>query len=100
MTEITIDLREGFFQDVVGGGWAGAARVRASGVTTRMQTAFAGSLPLDKTAGVTSLSIEVPTRGLAAEAALPPERPLWVGVSILEPNRLEVRVQAEPFGYL
>lgn len=96
---LTVDLREGFDGDSVQLSAAGVGTLQVDGVRTRMQTGLARSLKLEVAPDAARLQVAV--RGLAADVALPAQRPLWVGVSIAESgDRLEVQVQSEPFGYL
>lgn len=100
--EVTLDLREGFAGEEVVVSAQNMAALRLPGVSTRMQTGLARSLPLaDLPAGSTTLHVALPALGLAQDVALPPQRPLWVGVSLSRArDALEVQVQEQPFGYL
>jgi hypothetical protein len=96
---VTLDLREGFDADEVSIRAAGMPDIQLASVSTRLQIGRARSLPLPD--AVHALDIELPKRGVLTRVALLPERPLWVGVSLSrDGQRLEVRQQLEPFGYV
>jgi hypothetical protein len=99
MAEVTIDLQEGFFDDTLVVRHDGQEVARRDGLRTRMQTGFAHQFELDLPPGATALEIVLPAKDIAALVQLPPERPLWIGVS-LDAGRLQIRVAREAFGYL
>lgn len=100
-TEVTLELREGFFADEVVASADGMESVRVRDVTTRTQIGHARSLVLPLPASAQRLRVELPVLGLSQDVALAAERPLWVGVSLSRGrDRIEVQVQQQPFGYV
>lgn len=102
---VTVDLREGFTGQTVRLVAPGLAPVQLDAVRTRLQIGLAGSQALALPAGELTLRIELPTSDdqppLRQDVDLPATRPLWVGVSLARSaDRLEVVVQAQPFGYV
>lgn len=99
--EVRLELREGFHDDEVEVAAAGLETLRLSGVTTRLQTGLARSVPLALPPGATRLRVAVPGAGVAAEVELPATRPLWLGVSLSrERDALALEVRSTPFGYV
>lgn len=99
--EVTLELREGFHDDEVEASAAGMATLSLRGVTTRLQTGLAHSVALELPAGASRLRVSLPAAAVAAEAALPATRPLWVGASLSrERDALTLEVRTEPFGYV
>jgi len=99
MADVTIDLQEGFFDDTVVVRHDDREVARREGLRTRMQIGLADQLELDLPSGATAIEIALPEKDIAALVQLPPERPLWIGVS-LDAGRLKIRVAREAFGYL
>jgi len=80
--------------------WAcGRLADRRSGVTTRQQIGLATSFDLPIEPLPTELEIAVPSRDLRSTLRLEAGGPRQLGVSILD-DRLTVRLQHEPFGYV
>jgi hypothetical protein len=100
MTEITVDLQDGFMDDTVAVSCAGREVVREQGVTTRFQIGMARSLQANVPEGARELQVEVPTKGERATVAIDPSKPVFVGVSLTTEGQLEIRVQERPFGYM
>lgn len=99
MADVTLDLQEGFFDDTVVVRHAGREIARREKVRTRMQIGLADQLELDLPAGAVAFEIALPDKDIAAVVNLPPERPLWVGVS-LDSGRLRIRIARDAFGYV
>lgn len=100
MSELTIDLQEGFYEDRVVVRSNGEELASVDGVTTRVQLGHARSLELELPADAREVAIEVPTRGLRAVVRLEPGTRWYVGVSITRDGRIETRLSRMPFGYL
>ena len=100
MTQLKIDLQEGFHEDTVILRAGGQEITKAAGVTTRVQTGLARSLEIEVPESAESIEIEVPTRGEKATVDLDRSKPMFVGVSLSQEGRLKSRVSATPFGYL
>jgi hypothetical protein len=100
MAEITVDLQDGFVNDVVAISADGREVLRDERVKTRFQIGRARSVRIEVPEGRVTLAIEVPTRNLRATAAIDTSQPVFVGISITTEEKLEVRVQSQPFGYL
>jgi hypothetical protein len=100
MVEVTIDLQDGFKDDTVVISAGGRELVREQAVSTRFQIGKAKSLRVALPEGQITLTVEVPTQNRRATVPLDTTRPVFVGVSLTTEGELEVRTQAQPFGYL
>ena len=100
MTEITVDLQDGFKDDTVAASAGGREVMREEGVTTRFQIGRARSLQVAVPEGTQELEVEVSTKGERATMPIDPSKPVFVGVSLTTEGHLEVRVQEHPFGYM
>jgi hypothetical protein len=100
MTEITVDLQDGFMDDTVAVSCGGREVVREQGVTTRFQIGMAKSLQVAVPEGAEVLEVEVPTKGERATVPIDPSKPVYVGVSLTTEGQLDVTVQERPFGYM
>jgi hypothetical protein len=100
MAEITIDLQDGFMDDIVAVSVGGREVMREQGVTTRFQIGMAKSLQVAVPESTEVLEVEVPTKGERATVPIDPSNSVFVGVSLTTEGRLEVRVQEHPFGYM
>jgi hypothetical protein len=99
MDEVTIDLREGFIDDVVVFSARHRELIRVEDVKTRMQLGLARSIRSSIPVEVERLVIAIPTRNTRSEIVLPPERPLWIWISLDEQGNPEIRVHTEkPMG--
>lgn len=100
MTELTVDLQEGFHDDRVVVRSGGAELASADDVTTRVQLGLARSLEVTLPAGARDVEIEVPTRDLRTAVQVDPGTRAYLGVSITRDGRIETRLSTTPFGYL
>src|SRR5262249_16936544 len=98
--EVKLDLQDGFVRDEVIVYADGQEIARASDVTTRTQLGLARSLRLPIGPGAVRLSVAVPGLCLVETRDLPGSGPLWIGASLNDVrDRLDLRVQAQPFVY-
>jgi hypothetical protein len=100
MSAITLDLQDGFFEDLVVITAEGRELARVEGVSTRFQIGLARSLRLDVPSHPTELLIAVPTKDASVTVTVDPRAASHVGVSRSTEGELEVKVAPEPFGYL
>jgi hypothetical protein len=100
MTEITVDLQDGFMDDTVAVSAGGQEVVREQGVTTRFQIGMAKSLQVTVPEGKVTLEVEVPTKNRRARVPIDTSKPVCVGISLTTEGELDVKVQEQPFGYM
>jgi hypothetical protein len=100
MTEVKVDLQDGFMDDTVVISAQGQQLLREEGVTTRFQIGKARSLEVAMPEGEVTLEVEVPTKNESTTVPIDTSKPVFVGVSLTTEGRLEVRVQERPFGYM
>jgi hypothetical protein len=100
MTEITVDLQDGFKDDTVTVSAGGREVMREEGVTTRFQIGMARSLQVAVPEGEVTLEVEVSTKNARATVAIDTSKPVFVGVSLTTEGELEIRVQERLFGYM
>ncbi len=99
MTQIRIDLQEGFRHDAV--------TIRVNGeevlntdVSTRLQTGFAGSVEIDVPEPSATIEIALPDRDVSATIPLHVDSAVYVGVSLTPDSKIEHRLSQDPFGYV
>lgn len=99
MDDVTIDLREGFMDDVVVVSAGHRELSRVERVTTRMQLGLARTIRSSIPEFMEVFEIAIPTRNTHSEIVLPKERPLWIWVSLDEQGNPEIRVHIDkPMG--
>ena len=99
MTQLTIDLQEGFDQDRVIVRVNGAEVCVKDEVTTRRVLGLAESCEAEVRGAEATVEVELPHRDLRASASLHLDGPMWLGVRV-EDDRVELKPSDEPFAYL
>jgi hypothetical protein len=90
MPTVTVDLQEGFEDDVVEVWLGGEHRWREEAVTTNLAIALAASVPLEAEAGESELRVAVTSRGVEATQRLAVEQDVTVAVNLADGSvRLE-----------
>lgn len=98
--EIAVDLQDGFVDDTVVISAEGHELFRDQHVSTRFQIGRAKSVRVAVPDGRPILTIDVPTRNVSTTVSIDTAHPVYVGISLSTQGKLEVKVQAQPFGYL
>jgi hypothetical protein len=100
MATLAIHLQEGFNDDTVILQINGAEVFRKEKVKTKLMLGLADdSFQTEVRPGSISLEVAVPTRNITAAIPLEADMDTYVGISIVN-NRIEYKIQREPFGYM
>lgn len=99
MPLLHVALQEGFSNDTVEIRVNGAEVFRKSGVSTRLQIGFAGSVETEVAAGTVDLNVSMPQKSLSNSVVIPFSDATYVGVSV-EAQGIVFSVSMEPFGYV
>lgn len=100
MTLLTIDLQDGFSDDVVTIKVNGREVLGEKRVSTEFQIGWAERLEVDTDEQRVVVDLSVPTQNLSKEVEIDLQGPTFVGFSIDPSDGIEVRVSSQPFGYL
>jgi|SRR5688500_11939303 hypothetical protein len=84
MPTVTVDLQEGFEDDIVEVWLGDERRWREEGVTTNLAIALAASVPLEAEAGESELRVAVPSRGVEATQRLAVEQDVTVAANLAD----------------
>lgn len=93
MPTVTVDLQDGFDDDVVEVWLGGERRWREDSVTTNLAISLAASVPLEAEAGESELRVAMPSRGVEAAQQLAVEQDVTVAVNLADDG-----LRLEPLG--
>ncbi len=97
---LTIDLRDGFYNDTVVVLADGLEVYRQGNVTTRTMTGFADSMITKLKPGQHSLRVLLLEKEVSTEIKLDIQTPLYLGLEYKPQKGLEYMLQGEPFRYM
>ena len=100
MPTLTIDLQDGFQEEVIRVEVSGRKVLEEAGVNTRFQIGFAGSHRIEVDYGAQTISVALPNRQIEKRMELIVSGPLYLGISLNPAGDLQCRLQDQPFGYV
>ena len=99
MSNLTIDLQNGFEDDTVLIKVNGAEVFRATKVSTRYQIGLARSVKLDAAEARSAIEVILPERALSKSVELDTTTPVYLGISLTPEREITHRVSSGPFLY-
>lgn len=99
MSELTIDLQNGFEDDTVLIKVNGAEVFQATKVSTRYQIGLARSVKLHAVEARSVIEIILPERVLSKSVDLDTSSPVYLGVSMTPEREITHRISSGPFLY-
>ncbi len=100
LTLLTIDLQDGFSDDLVTVKVNGKEVLGKKRVSTEFQIGWAERLEVDVDENHAIVDVSILTQSLSREIEIDVPGPTFVGLSIDPSDGIGVRVSSEPFGYL
>lgn len=100
LTLLTIDLQDGFSDDLVTIKVNGKEVLGKKRITTEFQIGWAERVEVDVDENHAVVDVSILTQNLSREVEVDVPKPTFVGFSIDPSGGIGVRVSSEPFGYL
>ena len=97
---LTIDFREGFYDDTVIVFDNEKEVIRKANVTSKTMTGFAGSASLQLESGKHNLRVLLQEKEVNIELTIEINSPLFLGLNYKPQKGLEYQLQGEPFKYM
>ena len=99
MATLTVDLQDGFSEDRVRVTIDGVTAVEFEGVSTDYSIGRAASAAVEVLAGAHTIEVVLLDRQLSASRGLQIEGQAYLGISIIDSDRVGFRESGEPFIY-
>lgn len=99
MHSLHVALQEGFAHDAIDVTLDGAKVFTANDISTRQQIGLAASFDVATKPGSHSVEVRLPRANLSGLQKISVSSDTWLGVS-LRNGQLDIRVSAQPFGYM
>lgn len=97
---LTIDFREGFYDDTVIVFENEKEVIRKANVTSKTMTGFADSARLQLEPGKHNLRVLLQEKEVSVELTIEINSPLFLGLNYKPQKGLEYQLQGEPFRYM
>jgi len=97
---LTVDFRDGFYNDTIAVVVDEVEVYRQENVTTRTMTGLAGSTEILLDAGKHMLRVNLSEKEVSNSISIDINSPLYLGLEYIPQKGLESKLQGEPFKYM